>query len=55
MIKEIYLIEEDDAEVFATSLSNIIAKYQGRGLIVEVQYQPIYKSFSALIIGKEND
>jgi hypothetical protein len=53
MIKEICLITESDGEKFHDLVIATAGQYQTHGLTVEIQYQPIGTSYSALIIGRE--
>ena len=48
--KELGLVAQSDGQKFYNDLVERIAEYQNKGQIVEVQYQPIGNSFSALIL-----
>lgn len=48
--KEAGLVSNSKGENFYTNLTERISEYQDKGYIVEIQYQPIGNSFSALIL-----
>ena len=48
--KGLALVAQSDGQKFYNDLAERIAEYQNKGQIIEVQYQPIGNSFSALIL-----
>jgi hypothetical protein len=45
----------EQAESFMEDLSDSISRFQNKGLIVEVQFQPTQFRFSALVLAYKNE
>ena len=53
MIRNIYVIEDKNVNLFTEQLSRVIAELQSEGCEVEIKYSRSDKGYSALVIGRE--